>query len=216
MVYEQWSVVKEDGDAYSSPTDALYPLNFFSQMLLRPPPNLSSIFLFLGVYVQKPLARLEQPTTRLRRVLDSRSVIRIFILENFILGSPSGLILDKGRYDRIDQSSKRISSLFASLGQEFFPLLLRKGNERRGMFLRFAIFMKMCYIERVINQLITIDQKNRSITRRWILAYFYVTFEFRNIQKVKVSHWFYRCSEDRFDKLQGESLSKDGEDGRFV
>lgn len=109
MVYEQWSVVKEDGDAYSSPTDALYPLNFFSQMLLRPPPNLSSIFLFLGVYVQKPLARLEQPTTRLRRVLDSRSVIRIFILENFILGSPSGLILDKGRYDRIDQSSKRTS-----------------------------------------------------------------------------------------------------------
>lgn len=63
----------------------LFILSISSPMLLRPlqPPDILHFSLSRGIRPEadrQPLARLEQPSTRLRRILDSRS--SRFILEN--------------------------------------------------------------------------------------------------------------------------------------
>lgn len=62
MVYEQWLLVKEDGNAYSSPTNALYPLNFFSDAP-SPSPDILDFSLSLGIHIHKPTDSRSTGTT---------------------------------------------------------------------------------------------------------------------------------------------------------
>lgn len=117
----------------------LFILSISSPMLLRPL-QISSIFLFLWVYTstsRQTAARPEQPTTRLRRILDSRS--RRF---HRSIGYPSGFILENLARDRfgliLDKSRRNVAlSSICIPSSRPFPMFWfwRSPRERRGCFL---------------------------------------------------------------------------------